>query len=113
MTKVSIRDIQRATCRHFKIGRRDMLSKSRIPHIVEPRHIAMYLARKVAQQTYPVIAREFKRSDHCCVWWAVNKIEFRAQGGCNWTLDSLASIKTALGEDAERGKVAAMKRRSA
>ena len=38
--KTSIHQIQRATCEHFRVGRADMISKSRTARLAEPRNIS-------------------------------------------------------------------------
>ena len=106
--RVSIRQIQHATCAVFKIGRQDMLSKSRMKHLVEPRHIAIFLAREVSERSWMILGREFNR-EHTSPIYAYRRIKDRVDAGDNRTLDSLAAIKAALGEDAERRKVAAMR----
>ena len=108
MSKVSVRQIQRATCRHFGIQMVDMLAQSKFQVHAEPRQIAMYLSRKIALRPWLFIAREFKR-DHSTIIHAFRKIETRADAGCERTLEHLAAIKTALDEDAERRRVAAMR----
>ena len=106
--KISIRDIQHATCAVFKIGRRDMLSKSRMPHLVQPRHIAMFLSRKIARRPWLFIAREFKR-DHSTIIHACRKVEAQIDAGSISTRDSLAAIKVELDEGAKRRRVAEMR----
>ena len=96
--KVSIRDIQRATCRYFGIPMVDLLSHSKFPCHVEPRHVAMYLARNVARRPWLFIAREFKR-DHSTIIHAVRKIEAQLDAGSSSTRESLAAIKAAIGKE--------------
>lgn len=106
--KVSIRDIQHATCAHYKIGRVDMLSKSRMAHLVQARHVAMFLARKVTSGSWHKIGRAFDR-DHTVPIHAVYKIEAQLDAGSRSTRESLAAIKAELDEDAERRRAAAMR----
>ncbi len=94
--KTTIRQIQHAACAHFRIGRRDMLSESRMAHLVEPRHVAMYLSRKIAGGSWEQIGRAFNR-DHTTPVHAVHKIEAQIADGSISTLQSLAAIEAQLG----------------
>ena len=94
--RVTIRAIQHATCAHYKIGRVDMLSGSRMQHLVQPRHVAMYLSRKVAGRTWHQIGSAFDRH-HTVPIHAVRKIEAQIDAGSSSTRDSLAAIEDALG----------------
>lgn len=75
--RASIEDIQRLVARHYKIGRRDLLSFRRTADIVRPRQIAMYLARILTLRSLPEIARMFSNRDHTTVLNAVKKVERR------------------------------------
>lgn len=54
----------------------DMLSERRFGRAVEPRQVAMYLARRVTPFSMPRIGRSFDR-DHTTVIHAIRKIESR------------------------------------
>jgi chromosomal replication initiator protein len=59
----TIRDIQRAVCRRFDgVTLGDMLSPRRHLYIDHPRHVAMYLARKLTMKSFPIIGRKFDRT---------------------------------------------------
>jgi chromosomal replication initiator protein len=92
--RVSIRAIQRATCQHFKIGRVDLLSKSRMAHLVEPRHIAIFLARE-GGVSWMKLGREFNR-EHTVPIYAVRRIKQRIDAGDKRTLELIAAIKEAI-----------------
>ena len=70
---MSIKDIKIAVCIHYRIGLKDMLSPSRLPEYVLPRHVAMYLCHKEGY-SYPQIAHHFNRKCHTTVMHAVKKI---------------------------------------
>lgn len=99
MTKPTIRQIQNAVCNHFRIGRRDMLSESRMRHLVDPRHIAIALSRKIGGRSYPMIGREFGR-DHSSIINACQRIEARIDAGSSSTIEAMAEIEAALGREA-------------
>ena len=72
---VSINTIKQVVCKYFKIPLSDLESKSREKRIVEPRQIAMFLARKYASKTHSEIASTFGGKDHSTVIHATKKIE--------------------------------------
>ncbi len=98
--KTTIREIQQAVCAHYRIGRVDMLSKSRVVHLVEPRHIAMFLSRKLGERSWGQIGRAFGGRDHTTGIHATRKIAARVDAGDRETLNSLAAIKAVLGGSA-------------
>jgi hypothetical protein len=72
---IRIVDIQKAVCRKFKVSRLDMISERRTKDIVLPRHVAMYLARKMTLHSIPEIGRRFGGRDHTTVLFAIAKID--------------------------------------
>jgi chromosomal replication initiator protein len=66
-TPPSITAIQTATCRHFGLSAEELVSSRRSPRIVWPRHIAIYLARELTDQSLPAIGRAFGGRDHTTV----------------------------------------------
>ncbi|AMB99339.1 chromosomal replication initiation protein DnaA [Aerococcus urinaehominis] len=78
----TISDIQETVADYFNITVEDLKGKKRVKHIVEPRQIAMYLARKVTDMSLPKIGQEFGGKDHSTVIHAYEKIEKAVdQGG--------------------------------
>lgn len=73
--QISVRDIQRAVCEHYNVSSSDMLSHSRVVQIATPRHVAMYLAKKLTLRSLTEIGYLFGRRDHTTVLHAVRKIE--------------------------------------
>lgn len=71
---VSIREIQRAVCREFGITLNELLSHTRTQNLMLPRHIAVYLCRKLTRLSLPVIADRFNGRDHTTAMNSVKKI---------------------------------------
>ncbi len=74
-SRVTIDDIQRAVCRHFRLERSDMASPRRARAVARPRQIAMFLAKEMTLRSYPEIGRRFGGRDHSTVMHAVRTIE--------------------------------------
>jgi len=68
--------IARAVCEHFALPPGDLRSRRRSRHVVVPRHVAMYLCRRLLDASYPRIGELFGR-DHSTVMHGVNVIETR------------------------------------
>ena len=73
----------------------ELLSPRRVQHLVRPRHIAMYLAKKHLAISLPVIGRAFRR-DHSTILQNIRRIERRMA-----TDDVLARQITELSEKLE------------
>lgn len=71
----TIDEIQRETCNKFNININDMLSKKRARSLVLPRHIAMYLVRKLTSASLEEIGENFGNRDHSTVKHAFEKIQ--------------------------------------
>ncbi len=72
---IRIEDIQRVTCRHFKIKRLDMLSDRRTKNLVRPRQVAMFLSKEITLRSLPEIGRRFGGRDHTTVLHAIRKMD--------------------------------------
>ena len=96
--RITMKQIQRATCEQFKVGRVDMLAHCRMAHLVEPRHVAMYLSRKIAGRTLQQIGSEFGRH-HTSVMGACRGVESRLSEGRGDTAERVAAVEAALGLD--------------
>ena len=70
----SIRDIQKAVCKHYDVKMVDLLSPRRTADIVKPRQVAMYLAKELTPHSLPQLGRRFGGRDHTTVLHAVRKI---------------------------------------
>ena len=104
ISRPTVKQVQLATCAHYGIRLSDMLSDSREWRIVTPRHVAIVLAHQMTMRTSNLIGREFKRH-HSIIFHALDKIERNLPAYA----DDIAAIKGALGEDAERMMVVAMR----
>lgn len=73
--KNSINKIQRVVAEYFQISVDDMKSKKRSANLTVPRQIAMYLCRKMTDESFPKIAIDFGGKDHTTVMYSVEKVE--------------------------------------
>ncbi len=71
----AIRDL---VCRHFRISKEELSSKSRKQAVTLPRQVAMYLTRKFTDDSLEAIGRLFNR-DHATVFHSIKKIEKKVQ----------------------------------
>ena len=74
-TKVIIDEVEK----YFRLPAGSLVTKRRSNDIAYPRHIAMYIAREVLDESYPKIGEEFNR-DHTTVMTAVRKISTSLSG---------------------------------
>ena len=65
--------------KYFNLPQGSLVTKRRSNDIAYPRHIAMYIAREVLDESYPRIGDEFNR-DHTTVMTAVKKIRQNLSG---------------------------------
>src|SRR6266849_11098176 len=72
---MSVEDIQRAVCGHFRLSNSDLLSKDRHKSVAFARQVAMYLCRQRLKCSFPELGRAFGNRDHTTVMSAVRKIE--------------------------------------
>lgn len=73
---VTIDAIQRRVAEHFDIRVADMMSRKRPQNIAGPRMIAMYLSRKLTNNSLPAIGDAFNRN-HATIMHAVETVENR------------------------------------
>ena len=73
--KNNINRIQRIVAEHFQISVDDMKSKKRSANLAFPRQVAMYLCRKLTNESFPKIGIEIGGKDHSTVMHSVEKIE--------------------------------------
>ena len=67
--------IQETVAKYFRISVQDLKGSKRSNDVAQPRQIAMYLCRKIAQMSFPQIGKEFGKRDHATVMHGYNKIE--------------------------------------
>ena len=73
--RVTIDEIQRRVCEHYRIRQSEMGSARRSREVARPRQIAMYIAKQLTQRSLPEIGRRFGGRDHTTVIHAVRRIE--------------------------------------
>ena len=73
--KNDIAKIQKTVAEFFQISAENIKSKKRSSNIAFPRQIAMYLCRKLTNESFPKIGTEFGGKDHSTVMHSVEKIE--------------------------------------
>lgn len=71
----SIRKIQKVVADVYKISFEDIKSKKKSNNIAIPRQVAMYLCRKLTNESLPRIGIEFGGKNHTTVMYSCNKIE--------------------------------------
>ena len=72
---LTIESIQREVAGYFDVKLHDMKGPKRHRAIAHPRMVAMYLARKLTNMSFPEIGSRFGGKDHSTVISAVRKIE--------------------------------------
>lgn len=75
--EVSIESVQRAVCKYFGVRVADLTSKRRTQLVAFPRQVAMFLCRKLAGSSYPMIGMRFGGKDHTTALYACAAIEKR------------------------------------
>ena len=60
-------------CRHFRVSREELASRSRARRITFPRQVAMYLCRQFTEESLQAIGKLFNR-DHATVVYALNTV---------------------------------------
>ena len=74
---VSIESVQKTVSKYFGIRVADITSKRRTKLVTLPRQVAMFLCRKLAASSYPMIGMRFGGKDHTTVLHACHTIETR------------------------------------
>jgi chromosomal replication initiator protein len=75
--EVSLEAVQKAVCKYFGIRVADLTSKKRTQVVAFPRQVAMFLCRKLAGASYPMIGVRFGGKDHTTALYACAAIEKR------------------------------------
>lgn len=71
---VSINTIQNTVCSYFNISKSDLIGSKRSSSIVYARHIAIYLARTLTDESLPTIGKYFGGRDHSTILYAYEKV---------------------------------------
>ena len=69
----TVTDVQAATCKAFGLSLDELVGGARTPRVSWPRHLAMYLARELTDQSLPSIGRAFGGRDHTTVLYACRR----------------------------------------
>ena len=87
----NIRRIQKEVANFYKISYEDMKSKKRTPSLAIPRQVAMYLCRKLTDESYERIGIEFSGKNHATVIHACNKIagEMKTNSSLKSAIDNI------------------------
>jgi chromosomal replication initiator protein len=72
---MSVEDIQRAVCTHFRLSNAELLSKDRHKSVAFARQVAMYLCRQRLKCSFPELGRAFGNRDHTTIISAVRRVE--------------------------------------
>lgn len=78
MSRIRIASVQVAVARYYGSKLDEMLSDVRQREVAWPRQVAMYLARELTGQSYPLIGKWFHR-DHSTVLHGVRQVARRAE----------------------------------
>lgn len=73
---ISIESIQKAVAEHFDVRLSDLVGPKRPQNIAWPRQVAMFLARTMTNQSFPVIGEAFSRN-HATIVHACQLVEQR------------------------------------
>lgn len=93
---VSIDDIQQIVADKYSVKLSDLKGKSRKKEIVKPRHIAMYLARDILDDSLVTISNAFSR-DHTTVMHGIDKVKDEMLIDKNFN-DEIENIKKSIME---------------
>lgn len=75
--EISIETVQKAVSKYFGIRVTDLTSTRRTHLVTLPRQVAMFLCRKLAGASYPMIGLRFGGKDHTTALYACSSIEKR------------------------------------
>ena len=73
--RVRVEQIQQAVAKNYGLTEAELKSRSRKRTIATPRHIAMYLSRKLTIHSFPELGEKFGGRDHSSVIAGTRKIE--------------------------------------
>jgi chromosomal replication initiator protein len=77
--EITLAYIRQTVAEHFKVSIEDINSSKRTQDLVLPRHISMYLCRKLMDVSLPNISKFFNKRDHSTVINACDKISDRME----------------------------------
>src|SRR4051812_8148695 len=88
---LTIREIQQAVSLRYGVTTLDLVSQRRSRQIALARHVAMWVARHLTDQSCPGIGRAFGNRDHSTVMHAIGRVDAlmrtdRQQAAVIWAL---------------------------
>ena len=72
---LTINKIRKTVCDYYNLSKVQICSKVRTKNIANPRHIAIYLCRKLLDAPYETIGNEFGKRDHATIMNSCERIE--------------------------------------
>ena len=94
---LSLDEIIKLVAEHYQVRVSEIKSKKRTRNLVQPRQIAMYLCRQVANASFPEVGKAFGGKDHTTVLHACRQVEERKQADVKFDAEIEALIKVAKG----------------
>ena len=82
--ELNIGKIRKVVCDYYNITKQQICSANRTKNIAIPRHIAMYLCRKLLDAPFKEIGYEFGKRDHSTVINAYEKVENLIKNDINY-----------------------------
>jgi chromosomal replication initiator protein len=79
---LTVNIIQEKVAEYFSISIKDLKSEKRLNSLITPRHIAMYLSKKLTNKSFPEIIKYFDGKSHATVMHAVKKIKKLLESDC-------------------------------
>ena len=72
---ITIDDVLEKVSSFYKVSLSELKSEKRLKELVIPRHIAMYLCKKLTSKSFPDIAKKFGGKNHATVIHAIKKVD--------------------------------------
>jgi chromosomal replication initiator protein len=92
-----IHQIQLKIASFYDVSMKDLLSNGRVKKIILPKQIAMFLARKMTDESLCEIAKKFGGKDHTTIIHNYKKIEKMIQENCNFA-EEINQLISSIGE---------------
>lgn len=73
--ELSIVKVRKVVCDYYNLTKQQICSSTRTKNIANPRHIAIYLCRKLLDAPYESIGEEFGNRDHSTIMNSCKKVE--------------------------------------
>lgn len=71
---LSMLHIKQTTCEYFGVSVSEVVSARRTKHIINPRHVAVYLCKELTPYSLPAIGRAFGGRDHTTILHSLRRI---------------------------------------